>query len=987
MKKIKLFSLICVVVLVCSCVPRNFTDVEKPETYKTETATDTSGYTYEHVTNDPLGVRIYTLENGLKDYLSVNRNKPEIQTFIAVKAGATFDPPETTGLAHYLEHMMFKGSTRLGTVNWEKEKELLDKISDLYEQYRNADDGMAKVMIYTAIDKLSAQAAQYAVANEYDKLAASMGATGTNAYTSEEGTVYMNTIPSNGIEKWLVLEQERFRSLVLRLFHTELESVFEEFNESQDSDRRRAYYSLMSNLFLKHPYGTQTVLGKAEHLKNPSMVNILEYWETYYVPNNMAVCMSGDLNFEDTIRLVDNTLGTLKPNPEIPLFNSPVEDMIESPVIRNVYGPDKEFLQLAFRFNGVNSADKKYVYLVDYLLNNNQAGLIDLNLVQSQKVLKAGSYPDFMNDYGMHVLWGNPREGQSLEEVKVLLLAELEKIKNGEFKDWLISAIINDFRLSRIKRSESNRRAHTFVSAFVHSIDWIDSVREIDELEKISREELIHFVKTYYRDNYVVVYKRTGKSENVVKIEKPAITPINIKRDSQSSFSQEYVKIQPERLSPRFIDFKEEIDNTLLDSETDLSYIKNEENDLFNLQYIIDMGKNHDIQLPLAVNYLPYLGTDRYSASELQEEFFKLGLNLGVNSGAERCYISISGLSKSFEKAVELMEHVLSSVVPDQAAYDNYIDGILKKRKDSKLSKDSILWRAMFNYGRYGQKSSYTNLLSEDQMKQVDPSALTDLLKDIYTYKHRIFYYGPDDLEKVKSVVHNTHKIDDELKEYPEPVKYEEETVENNRVYFVHYDMVQANIIILAKDEKFSQELLGPAKLFNEYYGGGMASIVFQDIRESKALAYTAFSVYSTPRKPDKSHFLYAYLGTQADKLGLAVDAMQNLLNNMPLSEKSFEIARDSILQKIEKERIIKSSIFRTYLSNLDKGIKHDIREDIYQYVNNASLENLNEFFEQHISNKAYTFLILGNRDSLDMSILEKLGDVKELKLEEIFNY
>jgi len=272
-------------------------------------------------------------------------------------------------------------------------------------------------------------------------------------------------------------------------------------------------------------------------------------------------------------------------------------------------------------------------------------------------------------------------------------------------------------------------------------------------------------------------------------------------------------------------------------------------------------------------------------------------------------------------------------------------------------------------------------------MKKVDPAALTELLKDIYNYKHRIFYYGPDDLENVESIVNNYHKMEDELKEYPEPVKYTEETIENNRVYFVHYEMVQANMIILAMDEKFSPELLGPAKLFNEYYGGSMASIVFQEIRESKALAYTAFSYYSTPRKPDKSHFLYAYLGTQADKLGLAVDAMQNLLNDMPLSEKSFEIARDSILQKIEKERIIKSSVFWTYLSNLDKGIKHDIREDIYEYVSNASIHDLSEFFEQHISNKAYTFLVLGNRDSLDMNVLKKLGDVKELTLEEIFNY
>lgn len=976
MKKQSLLLLLALTVLI-SCTT---------EKYKSETKTDSNGYTYQVVTNDPLDARVYTLDNGLKVYLSVNRDQPRIQTLIPIRAGSASDPAETTGLAHYFEHLMFKGTQKIATTNWEEESKLIQQISDLFEEHRATTDPAQKLAIYHKIDSLSQISAQYVATNEYDKLISTMGAKNTNAGTSYDMTVYINDIPSNELEKWLRLESERFGDVVLRLFHTELETVYEEYNMYNDMDDSRASNALMEGLFPTHPYG-RDVIGLPEHLKNPSMVNIYDFYRKFYVPNNMAVILSGDLDPDKTIQLVDQYFGDKKPA-ELPVISQPVEQSITQPVVKEVHGPDAESINLAFRFGGFNSTDRKYVTLVDQILSNSQAGLIDLDLNQQQKVLRAGSYGQFLRDYGMHQFYGTPRQDQTLEEVKDLLLGEIEKVKKGEFDDWMLEAVINDFRLNEIRREESNSsRAFTLMSGFLYDTDRKTQLSFIDEMEKITKEELVKFVNDNYKDNYVVVYKRLGEKDAVEKVEKPPITAVPVNRGLQSEFAREFSEIPSEEIKPVFLDFEKEIAREAFREGVEYYYMKNPTNELFTLNYIIDMGKNHDLNLPIAVNYLPYLGTDKYSPADLQKEFFRYGLRMGVNAGNERSYIYISGLQKSFDKGVELLEHVLSSVKPDSAAYMEYVKGILKDRADSKLNNSTILWGAMFNYGKYGPVSSYTDILNEEELNAINPDALTDLIKGIYAYKHKIFYYGQEEMAKVKETVNAHHKIAEPLKEYPQPVQYPELDTKQNQIYFVNYDMTQVNLLLVSKDQLFDKALYPATRLFNEYFGAGMSSIVYQEIREARGLAYTALAAYSLADKPDRSNFNYAFVGTQADKLMEATSTMLGLMNEMPRAELQFNMAKESLIKQLDSERIIKAQIFWTYLSNLDRGITYDIRKDVYDNVQNMTLDDLNAFFDQHIKGKTYTYLVLGKKGDVRLDLLEKIGPVKELTLEEIFSY
>ncbi len=952
---------------------------------KTEQQADASGYNYETVTNDPTGLRLYTLNNGLKVYLSKNTDEPKIQTYIAVRAGSNYDPKESTGLAHYLEHMVFKGTHKIGTAEWEKEKDYLDTISNLYEKHRAEKDADKKLALYKEIDKISLEASNYSIANEYDKMVSSLGATGTNAHTWFEETVYKNKIPANELNKWLNLESERFSTLVLRLFHTELEAVFEEFNRGQDNDGRKRYAAMLKDLFPKHPYGQQSTIGTAAHLKNPSMVDIHNYFNKYYVPNNMAIVLVGDLDFDTTIKQIDATFGKFEKK-ELTHPTLPKEEAITTPIMSEVFGPTSESISIAYRSGGVNTEDEKFVTLCDMIMANGNAGLIDLNLNQKQAVQYAGCSPTFLNDYGYHSFSGAPKSGQTLDEVKDLLLAQIEKLKKGEFDEWMIDAVVNDLKLSQTRQYENNTAlASAYFNAFIHHENWDDKVKFLDDLKKITKQELVDFANKFYQNNYVVTYKRKGEDKNIVKVSNPGITPVNLNRGKSSEFITEFNKTKSAPLQPKFVDYKTAIKETKTENGIKVSYVENKNNDLFDMNIIFDMGSDNDKKLSLAAGYLEYVGTDKYTNEEIKKEFYKLGISYYVSAGNDKTYVGLNGLKENLSKGLELLEHLWDNAKADPEAYDKYVAQIQKGREDGKTQKGNILFTGLMNYGKYGENSRLRDIMQIDELKAVNPEELVAIVKDMKNYKQRIFYYGKDVNAAVTSLNEN-HKLYGELKEYPVAKEYKE-TETGGNVFFTDYDMVQTELMFLAKGEPFKAENLAASTLFNTYFGSGLSSIVFQEIRESKSLAYSAFASYSNASKKGDSNYVMAYVGTQANKLEQAVDAMMDLMNNMPEAEKQFNAAKESTLKKLAAQRITKSNIFWTYEGLKKRGIENDHREAMYNTIKNMKMEDLKAFFDKNVKGESYNVMVIGNKKDLNVESLQKLGKIKELDVDYLFNY
>ena len=495
-----------------------------------------SSVPYESVPNDPMKARIYTLDNGLKVYLTVNKETPRIQTYIAVRVGGKNDPAETTGLAHYFEHIMFKGTQKFGTTNYEAEKPMLDEIERLFEVYRKTTDEAERKVIYHQIDSVSYEASKLAIPNEYDKLMAAIGANGTNAYTGFDQTVYVEDIPSNEVENWAKIQSDRFQNAVIRGFHTELETVYEEKNMSLTKDGRKMYEAVLQGLYPDYPYGTQTVLGTQEQLKNPSITNIKEYFKTWYVPNNIAICMSGDLDPDKTIEIIQKYFGTMKPNENLPARPEPKANPVTAPITKEVLGPDAESVAIAWRIPSDIQSDN-LMALASAMLYNGKAGLLDVDLTQQQKVLYCYSGDLGLSDYNTYMIAGGPKQGQTLDEVKDLFLAEVDKLKKGEFDDDLLQATINNYKLAYMQQLEDNSsRADMFVSAFIDGDAWKDVVSQIDQLSQITKQDIVDFANQYFGDNYVAVYKKQGKDPNEKKMDKPEITPIVMNRDSSSAF-------------------------------------------------------------------------------------------------------------------------------------------------------------------------------------------------------------------------------------------------------------------------------------------------------------------------------------------------------------------------------------------------------------------------------------------------------------------
>lgn len=957
-------------------------------TSQTRTVTD-GKYVYETVDGDQLNARIYKLENGLTVFMTVYKDEPRIQTYIIVKAGSKYDPPETTGLAHYLEHMLFKGTDKFGTKDFSKEKPLLDEIESLFETYRSKKDASERKLIYHRIDSVSQIASQYAIANEYDKMMSSIGAKGTNAWTSNEETVYTNEIPSNELKKWIEVEAERFRNPVMRLFHTELEAVYEEKNIGLDNDGTKMWENLFAGLFRKHPYGTQTTIGTIEHLKSPSLKKVIQYEHTYYVPNNMAISLSGDFDMDETIRIIDEKFGSLQPK-TVPKYVPPVEDQISSPIVKDVYGPDAEEMFVGYRINGgEGTADADLLKMTAEVMYNGRAGLIDQDLVQSQKVLESSAFSYVLKDYSSFILDAKPRKEQTLEQLNELLQSEVAKLKKGDFPDWLLPAIINNMKLRETRGLESNRsRAGSFIDVFATGISWYQSVNEIDRLSKITKAEIVEFAKKTFDNNYVVVYKRTGEDRNVKKIDKPVITPVKVNRGDQSEFLSTLVSENAPDIQPVFINYNEDITKGTIKKDIPIYYKENHENNLFSLYYVIDFGTNSDKKLGLATDYLDYLGTSKFTSSQLKQEFFKIGCSFSVSSSNDQIYVSLNGINDNFQKALLLFEEFLSDVKPDKNALDNLVSDILKSRTDDKLDQNKILWDGLYSYGKYGKKSAFTDILSEDQLKDITPDELVSKIKDISKYPHLVLYYGPESYDNVSDILDKSHKVADTFLKIPDETKYNELSTEENKIYFANYTgMVQAEIIFLSKDGAYDKNRIPVISMYNEYFGSGMSGIVFQDLRESKALAYSVFSAYRSPRKLDESFYNIAYIGTQADKLSDAMNGMLGLLNDMPASDITFDASKSSLLQQISTTRTTKSSVLFSFLNARKLNLDYDIRKDVFNNVPNMKMQDIQDFQQKYVKDKKHTILVLADKDKIDMSVLEKFGEVTSLSLEELFGY
>ena len=936
-----------------------------------------------------MNVRIYTLDNGLKVYLSVNKEQPRIQTMIAVRVGAKNDPAETTGLAHYFEHLMFKGTEKFGTSNYEAEKPILDQIEAMFELYRKSEDEAERKSIYAKIDSLSQVAASYAIPNEYDKLVQSIGGDGCNAWTSYDETSYMSEISSNQVENWAKIESDRFKNAVIRGFHTELETVYEEYNMSLTRDSRKVLDKFLALMMPNHPYGQHSVLGKQEHLKNPSITNIKNYYKTYYVPNNMAVCMSGDFDPDEVIKIIDAYFGDMTPNENLPQGVEGSVTAVTEPRRAEVYGLESEMLYAGWLTGSATSDDALMLEIVPQILSNAYCGIIDQNLIQEQKVLYGGASGDQLSDAGFMVLVGMPKDGQTLEQVEALLLEQVEKLKSGEWDESILNAIIANYKRELMTSYEDNfDRCYSMVLSFINGQSWENVVTTLDRVGKITKADVVAWANEKLTEkSLVTVYKRQGEDKNQKKIAKPHITPIPSNRNSQSAFLTEIANSKVEPITPRFTDYERDMDIVAMDKGVELLYKHNELNDRFELVYLYDFGTESDPALAFLGRYMAMLGTESKSLKQMQLEQYNLACDVSLSASKTNLYVSISGLAENIDKAVALAEEYLSNIKGDEGVLAEIKRDILQERKNN-LSNQRANYSALQRYATYGSDYVERTTLSNAELEALTSDDLVEKIKGLKNYQHRVLYYGPQSSREVVSLLGKHHTLAKELI----PVEYQSTPtipVTEPKVIFAQYDAKQIYYMqYTCGDDMFDVTLDPVVRLYNEYFSGGMNAIVFQEMRESRGLAYSSYAYLGQGNTCKEPYYFYAFIATQNDKMQQAIEAFDSIIEDMPQSEAAFELTRQGIITNMGTGRTTKMDVLWKYVGDSRFGITDFNRtEAIYNAIQTMTLEDVVAFQQSHIKGRNYLYCILGDRNDVDMKYLKRLGKIEFVTPEQIFGY
>ena len=943
---------------------------------------------YESVDGDPMGVRIYTLDNGLKVYTCVNHDQPRISAYVCVRAGSKNDPLATTGLAHYLEHLMFKGTEHFGTIDYAREKPLLDSIENLYEQYNHTTDETQRRAIYRQIDAVGYEASKLAIPNEYDKLMATIGSTECNAFTSYDMTCYVEDVPANQLANWVKIQAERFRCPVLRGFHTELETVYEEYNMYASDDDMKTSNALNSNLFPGHSYG-RDVIGLPEHLKNPSIKAVKRFYEQWYVPNNMAIVLSGDFDPDEAVKVIEKQFGNFRPNKNLQVPEQPLRPELARRDT-TVYGLESEYVKIGWRLPSASSEDAQKLEMLGSVLSNGTSGLIDLDLNQPQRVNDCSASVDLLADYGSLEVNAYPKEGQTLEEVRALILQEIAKLRRGDFSDDMLAGVLANYRLGLMKANEDYEScAYRMLSSFCLGTEWASEVKQIEELEKLTKKDIQDLAAKYLADDAcVTVYKRQSESSNQQRIEKPQLTPIEANRDTLSQFLRDIQQAQVAPIEPQFVDFGSAMSVTELQAGQPLLYKENTLNGRFQLSYVYDMGVNQDSLLNVATTYLDYLGTSHRTAAEVKTAFYQMACNFNIHTTARRTFITLEGLDENMDQAVQLLDELLNDAQVDSTAYAEMVSGIIKSRRDAKTSKDRVS-QMLRNYLIYGPHNPFTHSVSNDCLRATDPQTLVDRIKQLSTYKHRVMYYGPRQQEALKTAVRQNHVVAKKLCDVPQAGNYLAQPVDSAHVYLVDYDDNQSYLCMYCHlGQHFDVQDKALRDAYDNYFGyGSMNCIVFQELRERRSLAYSAGSYTAELSYADEPCYLLAHIGTQTDKLLDATEAFSDLLRHMPESEPAFAITRESLLTTLRTARVNKEQVLWHYLSAQDLGLSTDKNQQIYEAMQSLTLKDVVAYQKKHISARPFIYGIVARRSDLDMASIQQYGPVTWLTLEDIFGY
>jgi len=927
----------------------------------------------------PLEVKTYKLENGLTVYLNEDHSKPEIFGAIIVRTGSRNDPDDATGIAHYFEHIMFKGTDRIGTVDWETEKIYLDSISMYYDRLFETSDEAARKNIQRQINRLSLKAAEYAIPNETDVLLRDIGGQNLNAGTSFDQTVYYNTFPSYQLEKWMEIYAERFRNPVFRLFQSELETVYEEKNLYSDIPVQLMIEDFLKTLYKDHPY-SKPIIGLTEHLKNPRLSKMMEFFETWYVANNMALILAGSFNTDEVIPMIKEKFGSWR-SADLPEIREYPLEPFKGREFRQVRLSPIRIGIMGFRGVPAGHPDDQALKVATKLLSNSAGTGIFDKMMMDNKIMAIQPISLQAPDHGSYLILFIPKIiGQGFKSAESLVNEGLLALCNGNFPIEMFEASKLEFRKEHQRNLETaQNRAYLMMQAFIENRTWEEILAEIDEIEKITIDDITRVANTYFGDNRLVYWSKMGFPKKD-KLEKPDWEPVVPKNsEKRSEFAQMLDKIPESWPDPVFIEFGKDVRFETIKKGFDFYYTPNPYNDVFTLNIRFRKGTRHDRLVESAIQYINLVGTAEKPFNEFRSQLQQLGASLSFSSSDNDVTVSVEGFDDKLIPTLVLVNEMLFTPGIDDSQLDKFLQGI---KSNNKMRRDDpmTIGNALFEYALYGGESDYLRNLTFREAKKLKGEQLIAIFKDALKYDGEILYTGSLPYDKVFEVISEHLTLPEEpiRGNYIELVRRE---FTEPTVYFHHNSKArQSNINFYVQGNVLSEQERAVTNAFNEYFGSGMSSLVFQEIREFRSLSYAAYAVYRPAFLQTNPAYLMGYMNTQSDKTLEGMQAMSELILEMPLKPDRMEGIRKGLLQSVFTSqpdfRDLGSTVARWRLQGYDS----DPREFRYSIYNRIDFNDIVKFYKDQLGNKPLVITVTGNLRNVDRKEMAKYGKLVELK-------
>ena len=935
-----------------------------------------------------LKVKEYRLENGLTVWLNEDHSQPKVFGAVVVKAGAK-DCPDT-GIAHYFEHMMFKGTDRIGTLDYESEKVLLDSIAMKYDELAMTEDTAARARLQKEINELSIRSSEYVIPNEFNRLINRFGGSGLNAATSYDATIYFNTFSPQYMVQWAEINSERLINPVFRLFQSELETVYEEKNMYGDFIGGQVMDTLMARYFGPHPYA-YPIIGSTKNLKNPRLTEMHKFFEDYYVASNMALILSGDFDAQQVMPILEKAFSRIRsgnaPKQEkvmLPPFNGRETMKVKFPI------PFIKAMGLGFRGVSANHEDQVALNIAVNLLNNaNGTGYLDKLMVE-HKLMGALAINESMNEAGILAVAIMPKLLiQSYSSAEKMVWDEINRVKNGDFSDEMFNSLKLEQKRQYASSLENiDSRATVMMNLFSQGKSWNDYLNEVARIESITKEDVVRVAQKYFSNNYLCVTKSTGKYPKD-NLPKPAFSPVVPRNaDASSSYAKQLEKIPEQQVAPRIIDFEKDVKTSKLTPLVTLYTTPNPLNDIFTLNISYGIGALEQPELMQLTNYLQLLGTESLSFEQFRSRLQSIGSTLAFDVTSDAFVMKVTGFDNHIDETMELVGDFIRHAKADDKKLRQIVDDAKVSEKAFFKSGDNVA-SALLEQVKYGDQSRYLRKLSLSQIKKLKGKDMLAIYDKVRSVQCDLHYCGTLPVEKVIGTIRQHLPLERTTVASNSPYYRELKQYDRPTVFFIDMpDMAQSIVYGYVKgdpvDDKASRHA---SRLFSVYFGGDMSSLMFQEIREFRSFAYRTSGRYQLPNHAHKgtAGSFTAMLSTQSDKTLDALGVLDSLIREMPLKPERMEAVKQTLVNRINNDYPPFRNLSEKVASARMEGFDRDPAEEFLRDIATMDMQDISRFYQEQISGRPVVYVITGNRKHIDMKKLAEYGTIIKVKKKGIY--